>query len=421
MTWTRLALLVAASLLLAGAAARPPRGHLATGRILVTGWPYFPGSIIPLRVSGFAPPYHAVLVGPGRLSNGAYEIGSVESATTALLITGNAAGLGATTIRISPPPPADRALAIVASYNDGLVFHYARNFSVLGVLAMSGAPGAVAVDSSGTIAAPDTDGTSLTRASLEPWSVGTIGGVLTGDDVGIYSARGAIFVTNREAADGSGELTRVDRNGDVTRVATGTTAEGLVIDQRRGIVYVANTNDGTIAAVDARSMHVLRRFRAVDRVFSLELTSDGSTLYAVSNQSTASFLGAEGSVVAFALRPSPRAVARSAPLNFPLGIALDAVARRVFVTEEGLAEVDVLDSRTLRRKRLPLHTCVTPWKPALDAQTHRLYVPCAGSDAIDVFDTRTLQRVRGAPFRTGGYPLSLALWHPSKRTLPRKR
>jgi len=419
-TWARLAVLVAASLLLAGAAARPPRGHLATGRILVTGWPYFPGSVIPLRVSGFAPPYHAVLVGPGRLSDATYEIGRVESATKALLITGNAAGLGTTTIRISPPPPVDRALAIVASYNDGLVFHDARNFSVLGLLAMSGAPGAVAADSSGTIAAPDTDGTSLTRASLAPWSVATIGGVLTGDDVGIYSARGAIFVTNREA-DGSGALTRVDRNGSVARIATGTTAEGLVIDQRRGIVYVANTNDGTIAAVDARSMHVLRRFRAVDRVFSLELSPDGSTLFAVSNQSTASFLGAEGSVVAFALRPSPRAVARSAPLNFPLGIALDAAAQRVFVTEEALAEVDVLDSRSLRRKRIPLHTCKTPWKPALDAQTHRLYVPCAGSDAIDVFDTATLRRVRGAPFRTGGYPLSLALWHPSERTLPRKR
>lgn len=420
MTWARLGLLLAASLLLAGAAARPPQGHLATGRIAVNAQPYFPGSVVPLRVSGFAPPYHAIVLGPGRLSpDGVYEVDAVKSATSALLVMGNAAGLAATTLRISPPPSVHRALAIVASYDDGLVFHDARNFSMLGLLGVSGAPAAVAIDSSGTIAAPDTDGTSLTRATLAPWSVATIGGVLTGDDVGIYDGSGAIFVTNREA-DGTGALTRVDGNGSVARVVTGTTAEGLAIDQRRGIVYVANTNDGTIAAVDARSMRLLRRFRAVDRVFSLALSSDASMLYAVSNQSTSSFLGAAGSVIAFGLHPL-RTVARSGPLTFPLGIALDPHTARVFVTEEGSAEVDVLDAGTLRRTQAPLQTCTTPWKPALDAPTHRLYIPCAGSDAVDVFDTTTLRRVPGAPFRTGGYPLSVALWHPSERTLPRKR
>ncbi len=421
MTWARFGLLVAASLLLAGAAARPPRTQLATGRIAVTGWPYFPGSLIPLRISGFAPPYHAVVLGAGRLSpEGVYEAGDTAARRTTLLIAGNATGLAASTLRLAPPPAADHAMMIVASYDNGLVFHDLRNFSVLGLLAMNGAPAAVAVDPAGIIAAPDTDGTSLTRAMLAPWNVATIGGVLTGDDVGIDSATGAIFVTNREA-DGSGAMTRIDKDGGVARVLTGSTAEGLAIDQRRGIVYVANTNDGTIAAVDARTMRVLRRFHAVDRVFSLALNSDGSILYAVSNQSAGSFLGAPGSVVAFALRTPPRVIARSASLNFPLGIALDEAAHRVFVTDEGLAEVHVLDARTLRRSRAPLRTCTTPWKPARDEQTQRLYVPCAGSDAVDVFDTKTLRRVRGAPFRTGGYPLSVALWHPSERTLPRKR
>jgi DNA-binding beta-propeller fold protein YncE len=420
-TWTRLGLLIAAAFLLAGAAARPPRGHLATGRISVTGWPYFPGSVIPLRIAGFAPPYHAALLGPGFLSpDGIYEVDNVASRTTTLLVAGNAAGLAATTLHVAPPPAANRALAVVASYDDGLVFHDVRNFSVLGLLGMNGAPAAVAIDPSGTIAAPDTDGSSVTRVSLIPWNVATIGGVLTGDDVAIDSATGAIFVTDRDA-DGSGALTRIAKDGSIARVATGETAEGLAIDQHRGIVYVANTNDGTIAAVDANSMRVLRRFHAVDRVFSLALNSDGSMLYAVSNQSVGSFLGAPGSVVVFALRGQPRALTRSAPLNFPLGIALDEAAQRVFVTEEGVAEVDVLDARTLRRTRAPLHTCKTPWKPTLDAQTQRLYIPCAGADAVDVFDSKTLRRVPGAPFRTGSYPLAVALWHPSERTLPRKQ
>lgn len=421
MTWVRLGLLLVASLLTAAAAVRPPRAHLATGRIAATAWPYFPGSIIPLRVSGFAPPYHAALFGPGRLfAGGIYQVDSVHSPTTALLIAGNATGLASTTLHIAPPPAADGPLAIVASYDDGIVFHDAQNYSVLGLLAMSGVPGAVAVDPSGTIAAPDTDGNSVTRAELTPWKVETIGGVPTGDDVGIEAGSGAIFVTNRESG-GSGAVTRVDKSGKVTSTPTGSTAEGLAIDQRRGIVYVANTNDGTVAAVDTRTMRLLRRFSAVDRVFSLALSSDGSTLYAVSNQSAASFLGASGSVVAFSLRSRPRAIARSGPLNFPLGIALDEAARRAFVTDEGLGVVDVLDARTLQPKSPPLHTCTTPWKPALDLRTARLYIPCAGSDAVDVFDTKTLRRVRGAPFRTGGYPLSVALWHPSERRLPRKR
>jgi DNA-binding beta-propeller fold protein YncE len=291
---------------------------------------------------------------------------------------------------------------------------------VLGLLGLNGAPGAVAVDPSGTIATPDTDGTAVTRVSLAAWNVTTIGGVSTGDDVEIETATGAIFVTDRDV-DGSGALTRLDTDGNVTRVATGSTAEGLAIDQRRGIVYVANTNDGTIAAVDARTMRVLRRFHAVDRVFSLALTPDGSTIYAVSNQSTGSFLGAPGSVVAFTLGSRPRLVARSTPLNFPLGIALDAAGRRLFVTEEGLAEVDVLDARSLHRRRAPLRTCKTPWKPSLDTQTQRLYIPCAGANAVDVFDSTTLRRIRGAPFQTGSYPLAVALWHPTERTLPRKR
>ena len=419
--WARVGVLVAVALVMAGAAERPPRGHVATGRIAITGWPYFPGSVIPLRVSGFAPPYHTVALGPGRLiSDDLYEAEHTQARTTTLVVAGNSTGLASATLHLAPAPAADRAMAVVASYDNGLVFHDAANFSVLGLLAMSGAPAAVAVDPSGIIAAPDTDGPSLTRASLAPWNVATIGGVLTGDDVGIHTATGAIFVTNRDA-NGPGALTRVEADGSVVRVVTGSTAEGLAIDQRRGIVYVANTNDGSIAAVDAGSMRLKRRFHAVDRVFSLALNSDGSMLYAVSNQSVGSFLGAPGSVVAFALRSPPRTIARSAPLNFPLGIALDETAQRVFVTEEGLAEVDVLDSHSLRRMRTPLRTCTTPWKPVIDEQTQRLYVPCAGADAVDVFDTKTLRRIAGAPFRTGGYPLAVAIWHPSERTLPRKR
>ena len=75
------------------------------------------------------------------------------------------------------PPSVDRSLLIVASYDDGLVFHDARNFSVLGVLATGGTPSDVAVDASGRIAATDTQGRALTLATLSPWNVAHVEGV----------------------------------------------------------------------------------------------------------------------------------------------------------------------------------------------------------------------------------------------------
>jgi DNA-binding beta-propeller fold protein YncE len=157
---------------------------------------------------------------------------------------------------------------------------------------------------------------------------------------------------------------------------------------------------------------VRERFHAVSRVFSLALSPDGARLYAVSNQSTASPFAAAGSVVTIALRPKPHAIARSADLAFPVGIALDAAHGRLYVTDEELDAVHVLDAKTLRALRPPLDTCRTPWKPLLDPVDDRLYVPCARADLVDAFDARDLQRVKGAPFATGGYPLAVSVWHP---------
>ncbi len=412
MTPFRWVAILLAALLVAGMA-RTPQGERATGRIAASAWPYLPGSLIPLRVNGFHAPYHAALLGPGAIRpDDFYEVPQNPGDARAFLVAGNAAGLAATTLRIGTPPPADRALLVVASYDEGLVVHDARTFAVLGVLGTGGTPSDVAADARGRIAAPDTQGEMLTVATISPWSVSRVGGVLLGDDVAIDPSTGAIFVTDREIG-GGGALTRVGADGDVSHVATGDTAEGLAIDDRRQIVYVANANDGTIAAVDARSMRVVRRFSAVDRIFSLALAPGGMRLYGISNQSAGSLFGAAGSAVAIAVGGAkPRVVARSGDLAFPLGAVLDPQTQTLFVTDESLGVVHMLDARTLRAKRAPLQTCETPWKPSLDRVNRRLYVPCARSNAVDVFDTQTLRRVPGAPFHTGSYPLAVAIWPP---------
>ena len=216
-------------------------------------------------------------------------------------------------------------------------------------------------------------------------------------------------MTNR-GSNGSGAVTRVGFDGDVAAVTTGDTAEGIALDSKRQIVYVANVGDGTVTAVDARSLRVRRRFFAVDRVFSLAIAPDGNTLYAVANTTASPPLRGAGGVIEIALFPKPRVVRRSAPLTFPVGIALDVRAHRLFVSDESSDRIDVLDTRTLRPAHAALTTCAIPWKLTFDAPSERLYVPCAGDNAVDVFDARRLRQVAGAPFATGGYPLAIAVW-----------
>jgi DNA-binding beta-propeller fold protein YncE len=407
--------LALAALTLAGAAAKTQRPHLATATIVASRWPYLPGSVLPLRIEGISPPYSVSILGPGRLLNGdTYAIPAASQPGTALLVVGNRAGFGMTRLRIGAPPIA-RPLLLVASYDEGLVLHDERNFSVIGVLATGGVPSDVAVDRAGEAVVTDTQGSQLTLAGLATsWDVGHIGDVPFGDEVAADDALDAIFVTNRDW-NGSGALTRVagGRDAVVTRVSTGETAEGLAVDERRQIVYVANTNGGTIAFVDARSMRIIRRFPAVARVFSLALSPDGTRLYAVSNQAVDSPFGKAGEAIEISLEGRlPRIVARSGKLSFPLGIALDNRRNTLFVGDEDRGAINVLDARTLRPKRASLATCSIPWKLTLDPASERLYVPCAGDNEIDVFDSRSLRRAAHAPFATGGYPLAIAVWRP---------
>lgn len=406
----RLAALALALVGLIAAAARDSAAERATGAIALAGWAYLPGSSVRVGVDGFGPPFGIAVVGSVTAGAGMLRVPEGAAPGENFVVAGNAVGLAARFLNVAAPPSGNQPLLAVASYEDGIALHDASSFAPLGLLATGGSPSDVAVDTAGRIVATDTQGDALAVAALAPWRPSRIGGVPVGDELAVDSATGAIFATNRDV-DGTGALTRVARDGTVERVKTGLTAEGLAIDARRGLVYVANVNDGTVAIVDAETMRVVRRFPAVARVFSLALSADGTRLYAVSNQSAGSPFAAPGRVVAIALdRAVPRVVARSANLTFPIGIALDPASQRLFVTDEEDDTVDVLDARTLRPAAAPLSTCRTPWKPALDRG--RLYVPCARADAVDAYDARTLHRLRGAPFATAGYPLAVAVRHP---------
>jgi len=389
-----------------------------TARFAGAAFPLFPGSRVPIRIDDTRGKYDVAVVGPGSIEHDAFVVPAQTRARSSTLVASGASFVAMRSFQIVPPPSFDASFIAVASYDAGIVIHNDdARFTVQGTLGIGGAPSDVAIDARGRIAAGDTSGDTLSVASPAPWSVDRYSGVPFSDAVAFDPRSGAVFATNRDV-NGQGALTRVLRDGTTSRVILGTTAEGIVIDTKRRRVYVANVNDGTISVVNADSMREVARFYAVARAFSLALSSDGSCLYVVSNQSTGSLFAAPGSVVAIDVRGSRhRVIARSAPLSFPLGIALDERGHRLFVTDENENDVDVLDTATLRAGRAPLKTCDTPWQPTLDTASGRLYVPCAQSDAVDVFSTRTLHEIVGAPFHTGGYPLAVAIWHPKTPAL----
>ena len=398
--------------LLGLAAPAPVADARAAGSMPFSAAPYLPGSRIPISVGGFPAPYDVGVIGAGAFDDGLLSLPLDAAPGETTVVAGNARGLAMHAFHIAAPPTARSALIAVATYDDGVAFHRADSFAMLGVLATGGAPTDVAFDASGRLAATDTDGNALALASLDPWSVRQIQGVAEGDELAIDPATQDVLVTDRDAG-GSGALTRVAPDGTVERVATGATAEGIAIDAKRDRTYVADVNDGSVAVVRTSTMRVIERIPAVARDFSLALSPDGSRLYVVSNQSLGSPFGAPGRVVAIALDSAvPHVVARSAALAFPLGVALDEKRSRLYVTDEAKRTVYVLDATTLTSAHAPLKTCDVPWKPTFDPVDDRLYVPCARSNRVDVFDARSLTRADGAPFLTAGYPLAVAVWHP---------
>ncbi|MBV8637954.1 MAG: hypothetical protein JO322_07685 [Candidatus Eremiobacteraeota bacterium] len=392
--------------------AAPHRAHApkAVASFTLPDLPLLPGSVVPVDVDGLAPPYDIDVLGPGRFSAGEYWVpGDVDGSATVVAAGTNA--LAMRSVTFAPPPNAQEPFLAVASYDDGVIFHDAAPpFVKHAVLGVGGAPSDVAIDPSGAIAAAATNGTIAAIAKLQPWNVSTYSGVPFTDEVAFDPTTHALYASNRDV-NGAGAITRIGADGTIRQRVLGLTAEGIAVDPRRRRIYVANVNDGTISIVDADSLVELRRFNAVPRVFSLALSSDGSRLYAVSNQSITSPFGAAGSALAIDVSHDvPRIVARTRALSFPLGVAVDDLHHHLFVTDEHDDDVYVFDSRTMRPAHAPLTTCRTPWKPLVDGG--RLYIPCARSNDVDVIETTSLKRLSGAPFATGGYPLAVAVWHP---------
>lgn len=407
MRWIKPLAALAAVLALAGTAPRRSTGYTGSFSIDIPAGPLISGSRLSVSTAGIDGPVSFSVFGPGRMQNGNFIAPSVSAKTTTTLIAAARGAIAIRDVQIVPAPAANAPLLAVATYRNGIALHDPRTFKLIGYVPIGGAPGDVAFDGMGRILAPDTDGDALASIARAPWNLRVTHGVVLGNEIAVDAASGDVFVSNRDAG-GFGALTRVTPQGVVTRVKTGDTAEGLAIDPARSVVYVGNVNDNSVAIVDARTMRVIRKIPSVERTFGVALDQKNRRLFVVSNTSP-SMPSRGGFVAAIDLKSRvPRVTLRSERMVFPIGATIDERSGRLFVTDEAKNVVYVLSTKTLKAVHAPLSTCNTPWRPRVDGR--RLYVPCASADKVDVFDLPSLRRAAGAPFATGGFPLSVALW-----------
>ncbi len=391
-----------AAMALIGTMWLPHIDRFVAAKISFAPLPYFVGSRIALQAAGVAPNARWSVVGPARITTvgGSHYLTAIHPGRAQVIVSDGRA-IAARTVRILSAPSPHATLVAVACYDDGVALFDARSLSALGILATGGSPSDLATVG-GRLAVTDNDGDAFTIVERAPWRIARRP-IAASDEVAA-SPDGSFYATLR-AWRGLGAVAHLTSPPQVTK--TGMTAEGIALDARRSLLYVANVNDGSILELNARTMKPIARLWVGSRVFSLALDADGTHLYAVRN---GGMKDDDGDVVEIATQPRPHIIARSGLLDLPLGIALDQRANRLFVTDEAADIIYVLDPTSLRASHAPLHTCHTPWEPTFDARSGRLYVPCARDDRLDIFNAATLARVPGAPLHTAGYPLAVAIW-----------
>ena len=203
----------------------------------------------------------------------------------------------------------------------------------------------------------------------------------------------------------------------VSSAPAGDTPEGIAAsaDGRTVFVTAINSNAVTRFSIDSHGVaHRTGSATTATRPFGVAVDERHALVFVADND-TARLSGSRNNpgVEAFSLPSLRRAgslVSTGSKSALPLGVAVDPALSRLFVTNEGLADVAVFSIPSMRRIGT-LSAQLTPWLPYLDKQRHRLYVPNARADTISVFDTKQLREV-APPLPTCDYPTSVAIADP---------
>lgn len=400
----------------------PALGFGVRLRIQPNGAQVFTGATLRFRVSivGATAPLepHWTLVGDGALSaDGTYVAPPRPAQAVIAVAAGGSAA--STSVRVVNPPAPMTELALVTCYDEGDAQALASpDLLERGRLHVGAKAAGIAVDPDQRVALVATEGrvVSIDLSRMRAVQSEAIAGARF-SEVALL-ADGYFAATDNNAADG-GTGVRIFALGPnfkpllVGGAPAGETPEGIAAASDGREFYVTNINGNSLMrfSFDGRGhARLVARAATGARPFGLALDARHALVFVADNDtSVVSGPRSRPGLETFSLRSLRRVrppLATGTPNSLPLGVAVDGDAGRLFVTNEGDADVAVYSLPTLQRvAALPVGR--SPWLPALDTRRHLLYVPAARSDALAVYDTRSLRQVATAS--TCGYPTGVAL------------
>jgi len=361
------------------------------------------------------------VVGPGSIDrNGLYHAG--DAPATADVVADAGGGLtDSVSVSSVSPPKLRHSLLLSTCYEDGTVNVWdARTNSLSGAFSVGGRTAGIAVDARAgrAVIALDAQVLAVDLASMH-WRASIPVSGARFSEVALV-AGGYIAATDNLAGSGKPgvRIFRIDASGAptlVSSVAAGETPEGITSADGGHTFYVTSINSNMVMrfSIDSSGRaHQTGTAQTATRPFGVAVDPVHHVLFVADND-TATLSGsrAHPGLEAFtlpAMRRIGNIISTGSGASLPLGVAVDPSEARLFVTNEGLADVAVFAIPSLRRIAT-LPAALTPWLPFLDAQQHRLYVPNARANSISVYDTHTL-RVIGTPLAACSYPTSVAVY-----------
>jgi DNA-binding beta-propeller fold protein YncE len=401
-----------------------PRSFPARFAVLPKDAKVFAGDALQFRTTlvGDAEPVSISwsVVGPGSIdASGAYRSPLVPA--TAEVVADAGHGISdASSVATVQPPRVETAHVLSTCYDDGTVNVFdARSRALAGGLSVGAHAAGIIADSATrrAIFAADDRLFAVDLRSMRWQASAPVSGARLSEVAAL--AFGYVAATDNLASPSTGgvRIFRINSAGVpllVSSARAGDTPEGIATTGDRKTFFVTAINSNTVTRFSIDRNGVARRTgvaATATRPFGVAVDETHHLLFVADND-TPRLSGAHANpgLERFSLASLRRigdVIGMGSKAALPLGVAVDAKLSRLFVTNEGLANVAVFSIPSMRRVAT-LGTELTPWLPYLDSAAHRLYVPNARADSVSVFDTRAL-RESSPRLATCDYPTSVTV------------
>jgi sugar lactone lactonase YvrE len=363
------------------------------------------------------------VIGSGSIdSSGTYRAPRTAGGNALVVASANGSAT-ATSLSIVSAPARDSRLAIVSCYDGGAIdVRDAADLSSFGSASTPAASAGIAADARRRVAYVGSgDRLAAFDATTATMTMSAEVAGARFSEVALL-ADGYVAATDNNAQHGGPGVRIFHTTGDGTPALRGSalageTPEGIAVSRDGMTFYVTNVNGNSVMRFrfdGAGSAELTGTAATGHRPFGVAVDDRAGRLFVADNDTpTVSGTSSLPGLEVFAL-PQMRRIARltTGTANaLPLGVAVDAPANRLFVTNEGDGTMIGYSIEPLRRLAT-LQAGRTPWIPAIDSDRGLIFVPSAMGDSFSVFDERSMRAVaRSVP--TCGYPTSIAIMQPT--------